>query len=110
MISVFAGRIADAGVDPVPIMADAKALLADHPNLELLWASPREVLNVVQADQVGCDIITLTPELLDRALVARPGSGDRFPPGGDDVPPGRGVGGLLALGARPSIACAQSPR
>jgi transaldolase len=64
VISVFAGRIADAGIDPVPIMTEAVALLDPHPDLELLWASPREVLNVLQADQVGCDIITLTPDLL----------------------------------------------
>lgn len=66
VISVFAGRIADAGVDPVPLMREAKSILGSHSNLELLWASPREVLNVVQADQVGCDIITLTPDLLKK--------------------------------------------
>jgi transaldolase len=65
-ISIFAGRIADAGVDPVPVMADAVAMLAGHPNVELIWASPREVLNVVQADQVGCDIITVTHDLLKK--------------------------------------------
>ena len=64
VISVFAGRIADAGIDPIPLMADAVALLEPYPGLELLWASPREVLNVLQADQVGCHIITLTPDLL----------------------------------------------
>jgi transaldolase len=64
VISVFAGRIADAGIEPGPIMAEAKAILRAHPNLELLWASPREVLNLLQADQVGCDIITMTPELI----------------------------------------------
>ena len=63
-VSVFAGRIADAGVDPIPLMAEAVALLEPYPRLELLWASPREVLNVLQADQVGCHIITLTPDLL----------------------------------------------
>jgi transaldolase len=66
VISVFAGRIADAGIDPCPIMAEAKSILAAHPNLELLWASPREVLNVVQADAVGCDIITVTPDLMKK--------------------------------------------
>ncbi len=66
VISVFAGRIADAGIDPVPVMAQAKELLAPHANLELLWASPREVLNIVQADAVGCDIITVTPSLLTK--------------------------------------------
>jgi len=66
VISVFAGRIADAGVEPGPVMTAAKAIIADHANLELLWASPREVLNVLQADQAGCDIITMTPALLSR--------------------------------------------
>jgi transaldolase len=64
VVSVFAGRIADAGTDPIPLMAEAVALLDPYPQLELLWASPREVLNVLQADQVGCHIITLTPDLL----------------------------------------------
>ena len=66
VISVFAGRIADTGVDPEPVMAEAVSILADHPSLELLWASPREVFNVVQADRVGCHIITLTTDLLDK--------------------------------------------
>ena len=66
VISVFAGRIADAGIEPGPIMSEAKSILRAHSNLELLWASPREVLNVVQADEVGCDIITLTPDLLKK--------------------------------------------
>lgn len=66
VISVFAGRIADAGVDPVPLMTEAKSILGDNDNLELLWASPREVLNVVQADEAGCDIITVTPDLLKK--------------------------------------------
>ena len=63
-ISVFAGRIADTGVDPLPIMASALDIMAEHPNLELIWASPREVLNIVQADSIGCDIITVTHDLL----------------------------------------------
>jgi transaldolase len=63
-ISVFAGRIADAGRDPIPIMTESLRLLAPHPRLELIWASPREVLNVVQADAIGCDIITVTDEIL----------------------------------------------
>lgn len=63
-ISVFAGRIADAGIEPVPIMAKAVDIMADAPRAELIWASPREILNVVQADRVGCHIITLTHELL----------------------------------------------
>ena len=64
VISVFAGRVADAGVEPVPLMTAAKQILHEYSNLELLWASPREVLNVLQADAAGCDIITLTPDLL----------------------------------------------
>ena len=74
VISVFAGRIADAGIEPGPIMTEAKSILRSHANLELLWASPREVLNVVQADQVGCDIITLTPDLLKKLAIAGPRS------------------------------------
>jgi transaldolase len=63
-ISVFAGRIADAGIDPIPIMAQAVNIMLDAPRSELIWASPREILNVVQADQVGCHIITVTQDLL----------------------------------------------
>lgn len=63
-LSVFAGRIADAGIDPVPIMARAVNIAADALRAELIWASPREILNVVQADQVGCHIITITHNLL----------------------------------------------
>jgi transaldolase len=63
-VSVFAGRIADAGIDPQPIMARAVDILLDAPGSELIWASPREILNVVQADQIGCHIITLTHDLL----------------------------------------------
>lgn len=63
-ISVFAGRIADAGVEPVPIMAKAVDVMAEASRAELIWASPREILNVVQADQVGCHVITLTHDLL----------------------------------------------
>ncbi len=66
IISVFAGRIADAGVDPVPVMTEAVRVLEPHPELSLLWASPREVLNVVQAAEVGCHIITLTNDLLGK--------------------------------------------
>jgi transaldolase len=63
-ISVFAGRIADAGVDPIPIMSRAVDIMVEAPRAELIWASPREVLNVVQADHVGCHIITMTNDLL----------------------------------------------
>jgi transaldolase len=65
-ISLFAGRIADAGIDPVPLVERAVRSIAPKRNQELIWASPREVLNVVQADQVGCHIITVTPDLLKK--------------------------------------------
>ena len=63
-ISVFAGRIADAGIDPVPLMQRAVDIMVQAPRAELIWASPREILNVVQADQVGCHVITVTNDLL----------------------------------------------
>ena len=63
-ISVFAGRIADAGVDPMPIMTRAVDIMVAAPRSELIWASPREILNVVQADRVGCHVITMTHDLL----------------------------------------------
>jgi transaldolase len=66
VVSVFAGRIADTGRDPVPLMMAALDLLTDVPQAELLWASPREVLNVVQADGIGCHIITVTHDLLKK--------------------------------------------
>ncbi len=62
-ISVFAGRIADAGIDPVPLMRKAVGIMVAAPRSELIWASPREVLNVVQADQIGVHIITMTHDL-----------------------------------------------
>ena len=64
VVSVFAGRVADTGRDPVPLMTEAAAILAGDPALELLWASPREVLNVPQAAAAGCHIITVTHDLL----------------------------------------------
>lgn len=63
-ISVFAGRIADTGRDPVPLMADAVRVLSAYPNTELIWASPRELLNVFQANAIGCHIITATHDIL----------------------------------------------
>jgi len=63
-ISVFAGRIADTGHDPVPLMAAAVELLRPYPNLQLIWASPRELLNIFQADAIGCHIITATSDIL----------------------------------------------
>jgi len=65
-ISVFAGRIADAGIDPVPIMSRAVEIIADAPRSELIWASPREILNVVQANEIGCHIITVTHDLIGK--------------------------------------------
>jgi len=66
IISVFAGRIADTGVDPIPIMADCLKILESRPKAELLWASPRELLNIIQANDVGCHIITATTDLLNK--------------------------------------------
>jgi transaldolase len=68
-VSVFAGRIADTGRDPIPVMAAAVELLRPYPNLELIWASPRELLNVFQADSVGCHIITATNDILKKLLL-----------------------------------------
>ena len=65
-VSVFAGRIADTGVDPVPIMEQAVRMLRTQPQMELIWASPRELLNVFQADAIGCHIITATPDILKK--------------------------------------------
>ena len=65
-VSVFAGRIADSGRDPIPIMREALERLAPYPHEELIWASPREVLNVVQADAIGCHVITVTDDILKR--------------------------------------------
>ncbi len=65
-ISVFAGRIADAGIDPVPLMSRSVQIMTVAPRAELIWASPREILNLVQANQVGCHIITITHDLLKK--------------------------------------------
>ena len=65
-VSVFAGRIADTGVDPVPLMKRALEILKPVSNAELLWASPREVLNVYQAESIGCHIITATNDILNK--------------------------------------------
>jgi transaldolase len=65
-VSVFAGRIADAGVDPIPVVEEALTVIRPHEQIEMIWASPREVLNIVQADVVGCHIITVTPDLLKK--------------------------------------------
>lgn len=65
-ISVFAGRIADTGVDPLPIMSASIELLKLSPKAELIWASPRELLNIFQADEIGCHIITVTNDILKK--------------------------------------------
>jgi len=66
VVSVFAGRIADTGVDPVPIMEESADILHSRPKAELLWASTREVLNVIQANRAHCHIITVTADVLDK--------------------------------------------
>lgn len=66
VVSVFAGRVADTGVDPMPLMKDCLAILGDLPNAELLWASVREVLNIFQAAQCGCHIVTVPHDILDK--------------------------------------------
>jgi transaldolase len=76
IVSVFAGRVADTGRDPVPLMRDALAICAARPKAELLWASPREVLNIYQADQIGCHIITVTLDLLKKLALRDKDLGD----------------------------------
>lgn len=72
IVSVFAGRVADTGVDPVPLMREALAAMAARPKAELLWASPRELLNIFQADEIGCHVITVTHDVLAKvSLVGR---------------------------------------
>jgi transaldolase len=66
IVSVFAGRIADTGVDPEPLMAEALSILKSRPKAELLWASPRELLNIFQADKIGAHIITVSHDLLKK--------------------------------------------
>jgi transaldolase len=66
IISVFAGRIADTGRDPMPLMAEAVKVMRKKPKAELIWASPRELLNVFQADEVGCHIITATNDIIKK--------------------------------------------
>jgi transaldolase len=71
-ISVFAGRVADTGRDPLPLMAEAVRIIAANPKAELIWASPRELLNIFHAEQVGCQIITVTHDILGKlALVGK---------------------------------------
>ena len=66
IISVFAGRIADTGYDPLPIMKAAKAITKKKKNIELLWASPRQLLDLYNAEAAGADIITVTPDILKK--------------------------------------------
>jgi transaldolase len=68
-ISVFAGRIADTGRDPLPLMSDALDIMAKAPNAELIWASPRELLNIFHADSIGCHIITVTHDILKKLSI-----------------------------------------
>ena len=70
VVSVFAGRIADTGVDPMPHMRERKKILAGLPQAELLWASVREVLNIFQADDCGCEIVTVPHDILNKAMQA----------------------------------------
>jgi transaldolase len=65
-VSLFAGRVADTGVDPIPMMKDVLSAIASQPQIELIWASPRELLNIVQANDIGCHVITVTHDLLGR--------------------------------------------
>jgi transaldolase len=65
-ISIFAGRIADTGRDPIPVIKAALELIAPEPNTQLVWASPRELLNIFQADEIGCHIITVTSDVLKK--------------------------------------------
>ena len=66
ILSIFAGRIADSGRDPLPIMREALDIMLEKPKAELIWASPRELLNIVQADDIGCHIITVTHDILKK--------------------------------------------
>jgi transaldolase len=75
-LSVFAGRIADSGIDPVPVMRETVQHLKGSPNVELIWASPRELLNVVQAHDVGCHIITATNDILKKLHLLGKGLSD----------------------------------
>jgi transaldolase len=68
-ISVFAGRIADTGQDPLPLMVDSLKTMKTNPKAELIWASPRELLNIFQADEIGCHIITVTNDILKKLSI-----------------------------------------
>ena len=66
IVSVFAGRIADTGIDPIPVMSEALRIISVKPKTELIWASPRELLNIFQANDIGCHIITATGDILKK--------------------------------------------
>ena len=76
IVSVFAGRVADTGRDPVPVMRAALRALSARPKAELLWASPRELLNIFQADDIGCHIITVSHDLLAKLSLVGKDLGD----------------------------------
>lgn len=76
VVSVFAGRIADTAEDPVPLMATAVEMVSAYPNVELLWASPRELLNIFQANDIGCHIITATDSVLSKLKTVGKDLGD----------------------------------
>ena len=75
-ISVFAGRIADTGCDPIPLMKESLEIMAPFPNQELIWASPRELLNIFQADEIGCQVITVTNDILKKLSLVGKGLDD----------------------------------
>ena len=66
IISIFAGRIADTGIDPMPLMVESLKIMKNKPKSELLWASSRELLNIIQADSIGCHIITVTKDIINK--------------------------------------------
>jgi len=76
IVSIFAGRIADTGTDPVPVMRQALTIMNAKPKAELLWASPRELLNIVQANEIGCHIITATNDILNKLSLLGKDHGD----------------------------------
>ena len=96
-ISVFAGRIADTGRDPVPIMREALEIMRAAPRAELIWASPRELLNVVQADAIGCHIITCTSDVLAKLGTLGKDLDAVLAGDGPDVPPRRDDGRVHAV-------------
>jgi transaldolase len=96
VVSVFAGRIADTGRDPVPHMGEALALLRNRPKAELLWASPRELGNIFQADEIGCHIITVTGDVIKKLALVGKGM-DAY----SRVPPPRASASRSRPGRRP---------